>query len=606
MAIDNNLRVDELSFEGIKTNFKRYLQAQDQFRDYNFDGAGMSVLLDMLAYNTYYNSFYLNMVASEAFLTTAQKRNSVINLASSLNYVPRSTTSASITGTLLLTVANAPTSVTIPEFTEFNGSIDGVSYKFLNVNSKTIFSSAGVFSDSITLKEGTLITTRYTVVSADADQRFLIPNSKIDTTTLNVTVLNSAVDSTTRTFTPSENLVELDSTSLVYFIQETEDGLYELKFGDDIFGTALDNGNILVIRYLVSNGALANDINALTYSDTITNVTAATFTAADPATGGSARETVAQIKFNAPKSYEAQNRAVTAEDYKALLLSQATVDSVVVWGGEDNDPPTYGKVFIAIKPTTGLVLTATEKLNLISSVINPKKILTVQTEIVDPEYIYIKIEATIKYDAKKTSLSSDTISNLVSDTIKAYNDSDIDKFGTYFRYSKLSRLIDVSERSILSNVLIAEMQKEIDVQLGVGTRYEISFSNAIDDATDGRPTTQSFGVGNKITSNAFTLGGFSNCFLEDNNGIIRIYRELGVENVAVSVNAGSINYVTGKIILTNFAPTAFNDGGTTLKITATPQDKDILPLRNQIIAIRDADISITMVDDNSISLVSRY
>ena len=605
MAIDNNLRVDELSFEGIKTNFKRYLQAQDQFRDYNFDGAGMSVLLDMLAYNTYYNSFYLNMVASEAFLTTAQKRNSVINLASSLNYVPRSTTSASITGTLLLTVANAPTSITIPEFTEFTGSIDGVSYKFLNVNSKTIFSSAGVFSDSITLKEGTLLTTRYTVVSADADQRFLIPNSRIDTTTLNVTVLNSSVDSTTRTFTPSENLVELDATSLVYFLQETEDGLYELKFGDDIFGTALDNGNILVIRYLVSNGALANDINALTYSDTITNVTAATFTADDPATGGSARETVAQIKFNAPKSYEAQNRAVTAEDYKALLLSQATVDSVVVWGGEDNDPPTYGKVFIAIKPTTGSVLTATEKLNLISSVINPKKILTVQTEIVDPEYIYIKIEVTIKYDAKKTSLSSDTISNLVSDTIKAYNDSDIDKFGTYFRYSKLSRLIDVSERSILSNVLIAEMQKEIDVQLGVGTRYEINFSNAIDDATDGRPTTQSFGVGNKITSNEFTLGGFSNCFLEDNNGLIRIYRVLGIENVAVSVNAGSINYVTGKIILTNFAPTAFADGGTTLKITASPQDKDILPLRNQIISIRDADITVTMVDDNSISLVSR-
>jgi hypothetical protein len=303
------------------------------------------------------------MVASEAFLTTAQKRNSVVNLANSLNYVPRSTTSASITGTLRLTVANAPSSVTIPEYTEFNGSNDGVAYKFLNVNSKTIFSNAGVFSDTITLKEGTLITTRYTVVSTDADQRFLIPNSRVDTTTLNVTVLNSSVDSTTRTFTPSENLVELNATSLVYFIQETEDGLYELKFGDGVFGTALSNGNILVIRYLVSNGALANDINALTYSDTITNVTTATFTAADPATGGSARETVAQIKFNAPKSYEAQNRAVTAEDYRSLLLAQPTVDSVVVWGGEDNDPPTYGKVFIAVKPVTGSVLTATEKFN---------------------------------------------------------------------------------------------------------------------------------------------------------------------------------------------------------------------------------------------------
>ena len=605
MAIDNNLRVDELNFQGIKDNFKRYLQAQDQFRDYNFDGSGMSVLLDMLAYNTYYNSFYLNMVASEAFLTTAQKRNSVVNLANSLNYLPRSTSSASITGTLVLTVANAPSTVTIPEFTEFNGTIDGVSYKFLNVNSKTISSNAGVFSDTITLKEGTLITTRYTVVSSDADQRFLIPNSRVDTTTLNVTVLNSAVDSTTRTFIPSENLVELDSSSLVYFLQESEDGLYELKFGDGTFGTALSNGNILVIRYLVSNGALANDINALTYADTITNVTAATFTASGPATGGSARESIAQIKFNAPKSYEAQNRAVTAEDYRALLLAQPTVDSVVVWGGEDNDPPTYGKVFVAIKPTTGSVLTATEKQNLISSVINPKKILTVQTEIVDPEFLYVTISSVVNYDAKKTSLSEDTISNLIIDVIKNYNDDEIDTFGTYFRYSKLSRLIDVAERSILSNVLTAQMRKEVDVQLGVSVRYEINFSNAIDNATNNRPSTHPFGVGNKLTSNEFSIGGFSNCFLEDNNGIIRIYRVSGTENVAVSVNTGTINYTTGKVILTSFAPTAFNDGGTTLKLTVSPQNKDILPLRGQIISIRDEDISVSVIDDNSISLVYR-
>ncbi len=356
---------------------------------------------------------------------------------------------------------------------------------------------------------------------------------------------------------------------------------------------------------MVSSGTLANDILNLTYGDSIAGVLSATFTATDPASGGAERESTAQIKFNAPKTYEAQNRAVTAEDYKALLLNQSTVDSVVVWGGEDNDPPTYGKVFIAVKPTTGSVLTATEKLNLISSVINPKKILTIQTEIVDPEYIYISLNTTVKYDAKKTSLSADAISNLVLDTIKAYNDSDIDKFGTYFRYSKLSRLIDVSEKSILSNVLIAKMQKEVGVQLGIGARYEINFSNAIDNSTNGRPTTHPYGVGNKLTSNAFTYGGFSNCFLDDNNGVIRIYRVLGLDNIAVSTNAGSINYTTGKIILTNFAPTSFNDGSTTLKLSAVPQDKDILPLRNQIISIRDADISITMVDDNSISLVSR-
>jgi len=605
MAIDNNLRVDELNFEGIKDNFKRYLQSQDQFRDYNFDGSGISVLLDLLAYNTYYNSFYLNMVSSEAFLSTAQKRNSVVNLANSLNYVPRSTSSASITGTLVLTVSGSPTSINIPAFTKFVGSVDGTSFVFLNVDSKTIFSASGVFSDSITLKEGSDITTRYTVITADPDQRFIIPNAKVDTTTMVVTVLNSAVDSTTRTFTLAENLVEIDSTSLVYFLQESEDGQYEIKFGEGTFGVALDNGNIVVIRYLVSNGILANDINALTYSDSIAGVLTATFTADDPAVGGANRETPAQIKFNAPKSYEAQNRVVTADDYKSLLLSQPTVNSVVVWGGEDNDPPTFGKVFIAIKPTTGDVLTATEKINLINSVIKPKKVLTIQTEIVDPDYVYIEVSTTVNYDAKKTSLSSDSIKSLVLATIQNYSLTDLDTFGTYFRYSKLSRLIDVSERSILSSLTTAQMRKESDVQLGVGTRYEINFSNAIDDATNGRPTTHPFGVGNKITSNAFTFGGFSNCFLEDNNGIIRIYRELGIENVAVSVNAGSINYVTGKIILTSFAPTAFNDGGTTLKITAAPQNKDILPLRGQILSIRTADIDITMVDDNSLSLVSR-
>ena len=605
MAIDNNLRVDELNFEGIKTNFKKYLQSQDQFRDYNFDGAGISVLLDLLAYNTYYNSFYLNMVAGEAFLSTAQKRNSIVNLANSLDYVPRSTSSASITGTLTLTVSGSPASVNIPAFTQFSGSIDGKSFIFSNVESKTIFSASGVYSGSITLKEGSDITTRYSVVSADADQRFLIPNSKIDTTTLVVTVLNSSVDSTTRTFTLAENIVEIDSSSLVYFLQETEDGQYEIKFGEGTFGVALDNGNIVVIKYLVSSGALANDINVLTYSDSVAGVLSATFTADDPALGGAERETPAQIKFNAPKSYEAQNRVVTADDYKSLLLGQPTVNSVVVWGGEDNDPPTFGKVFIAIKPTTGDVLTATEKINLINSVIKPKKVLTIQTEIVDPDYIYIEVSTSVNYDAKKTSLSSDSVKAWVLATIQNYSLTDLDTFGTYFRYSKLSRLIDVSERSILSSVTTAQMRKELDVQLGVGTRYEINFSNAIDNATNGRPSTHPNGVGNKVTSNSFTFGGFSDCFLEDNNGIIRIYRVLGIENISVSVNAGSIDYDTGKIILTNFAPTSFNDGGTTLKITAAPQNKDILPLRGQILSIRATDIDITMVDDNSLSLVAR-
>jgi len=605
MAIDNNLKIDELSFDGIKSNFKNYLRAQDQFRDYNFEGAGISVLLDLLAYNTYYNSFYLNMVASESFLSTAQKRNSVVNLAKSLNYTPRSVTSSSISGTINVTTIGSPTAILIPAYTKFSGIIDGKTYIFSNVDAKTLYNVSGAYTGTVTLKEGSLIKTRYTVNSSDMEQRFLIPNQNIDTTTLTVSVLNSSSDSTSKTFTPADNLVSLNSTSQVYFIEEVEDRQYQVKFGDGIFGMGLDNGNVVVLSYLVSNGTSANDINALTFNDSIAGVASITFTAADPASGGADIETTAQIKFNAPKTYESQNRAVTADDYKALLLKQSTVDSVVVWGGEDNDPPTYGKVYIAIKPTSGEVLTPTEKNNLIKSVISPKKILTISTEIVDPEYLYIIMTSTVKYEANKTILSSSDLVDLVTNTIQLYNTDDINQFGKYFRYSKLSRLIDMSEASILNNDTSTLMRKELNVQLNIPTKYEINFSNAIDNASDGRSTTQPFGIGNKIYSNVFSYAGYDTCRLDENNGIIRIYRTEKNESIAVLLNAGSVNYSTGKIILNSFTPTAFADGGNTLKLTATPANKDILPLRNQILSIRSEDITVNMIDDNSISLVNR-
>jgi len=604
MASDNNLKVDELDFNGIKSNFINYLRNQDEFRDYNFDGSGISVLLDLLAYNTYYNSFYLNMVSSEAFLSTAQKRNSVVNLAKSLNYTPRSTSAATISGTVTLSVTGSPVSVTIPTYTTFSGSIDGKTYTFLNTESVIVYSADG-YSGTINLVEGNLLTRRYTVNSVDTQQRFLIPNYNVDTTTLAVRVLNSSTDSTSRTFIRPENLVEVTSTSRVYFLEEVEDGQFEVRFGDGTFGVALDNGNIVVFEYLITNGIAANDIQTLSYSGSISGVTRIAFTASSPAAGGNTRESTNSIKFNAPKAYEAQNRAITADDYRSLLLKQSSVDSVVVWGGEDNDPPYYGKVFIAVKPVIGSVLTATEKLNLIDSIIGPKKILTVSTEIVDPEYIYVILSTTVKYDSDSTSLTADDIKTIVTTTIKNYNTSDINQFSKYFRYSKLSRLIDTCERSILSNITTMSIRKELNVQLNVGARYEISFSNSLDNTTELRTATHPYGAGNKLTSNEFSYGGYSNCYLEDNAGLIRIYRVSGVDNVGVQNNAGTINYVTGKIVLSNFAPTSFTDGGTTLKLTAVPADKDVLPLRNQIVAIRDEDISVSMIDDKTISLVNR-
>jgi hypothetical protein len=545
------------------------------------------------------------MVSAEAFLTTAQKRNSIVNLAKSLNYIPRSISSASVTGTATLTVTGSPATVLIPAYTKFTGTIDDKSYTFLNLTATTVTANAGAYSSTLVLNEGTYIIRRYLVNSSDTQQRFLIQNTNIDTTTISVKVLNSSTDSTTRVFSKPDNLVDVNSTSEVYFLEETEDEQYEIKFGDGTFGVSLNNGNVVVIEFIVTSGTLANDAVNLTYADSIAGVTAIGFVANDPAAGGATKELTSQIKFNAPKSYEAQNRVITSEDYKALLLKQPNVNSVVVWGGEDNDPPSYGKVYIAIRPSTGTVLTATEKQNLITSIINPKKILTISHEIVDPEYLYITVTSTVKYEADKTTLSNDAMAALITTTVKNYNDSDINQFGKYFRYSKLTRLIDASERSILNNDTTVVMRKELDVQLGNSAKYQISFSNPIDATTKGRPASQVYGFGNKVTSNAFTYLGYSNCFLEDNNGIIRIYRETSNENIAVQINAGSIDYDTGIIILTAFAPTAFTDGGTTLKITATPANKDILPLRNQILTIKDADITVTMIDDKTISLVNR-
>jgi len=605
MALSTDLKVDELNFELIKANLVSYLRAQDQFRDYNFDAAGIQVLLDLLSYNTYYNSFYLNMIANESFLATAQKRNSIVNLARSLNYIPRSTTSSTITGQMVLTVTGSPSTVTVPAYTTFTGTVDGVSYTFNTTQAVTITPDSGVYSSDITLREGRYLTQRYTVNTNDPDQRFIIPNAGVDTTTLTITVLNSSVDSTSRVFTLAENYVEVRPTTNAYYVEEVEDGLYEVFFGDGVIGTALDNGNVVVIEYIVSSGAAGNDIQSLTYSGSISGVTDITFTEDGASSGGAERETANKIRFNAPKSYEAQNRVVTVEDYKALLLKQQNVRSVSVWGGEDNDPPTYATVYISVIPENTETLTATEKNILAESVIKPRKVLTVRTEFVDPEYIFLTVNATVKYDVNQSILSSTSLKTVVIDTIKQYNDDDINEFSKYFRYSKLSRLIDTCDRSILNTILTIKMRKDTDVQLGASARYEINFSNPINSTTDGRPSTHPYGVGNQIVSNEFSYLGFTQCFLEENNGIMRIYRISGLDKVAVSSDVGTVDYTTGKVILIDFRPTAFADGGTTLKLTANPSDLDILPLRNQIIKILDDDISVTVVDDREYSLVSR-
>ena len=607
MANDTNLKVDGLEYAEIRNNLVSYLKTQSEFQDYNFDSSGLSSLLDLLSYNTYYNMFYTNMASSETFLNTAQKRTSVVTLADSLGYTPRSTTSATLPGTLTVVPTGIPSSITIPFGTKFDTTIEGRSYVFSNKESLTLSPTNGVYSLSdISLVEGVYVTEQYTFDATDKTKKIIINNKTADTSTLQVRVLNSSSDSTTRNFVFGPTVTALNSESLIYYLKEIDGGKFEVVFGSGALGKSLDDGNIIYLTYIVSKGAAGNGVSNVVLKDSISGIDSSTFTASSYSFGGQDAETVDSIKFNAPKAYASQNRAVTAEDYATLISQQSNVSSVIVWGGEDNDPPAYGKVYIAVKPTIGNVLTPAEKLDLTRAVIGPKKILTVSTEIVDPEYIYLSLNISTTFDPEKTVATEVNLTNTIKTTVKNYSENSLNKFSKYFRYSELSRLIDTSERSILSSDMSVSMRKEFDVQLNSSAKYTINFSNPINPTTSGRPTTHPYNSGNQIVSNDFSYGGFANCYLEDNAGLIRIFRlNASGDALGVAQNVGTINYATGQIILDDFRPTAIGDGGVTLRITATPQNKDILPLRGQIVLVNDIDVSVTLINDKNISLVNR-
>lgn len=608
MATPTDLKLDGLNFEDIRANFKLFLQSQTEFLDYNFEGSGIGVLLDVLSYNTYYTGFYQNMIATEGFLATAQKRNSVVNLAKSLNYTPRSASSSKITGTLKATVVGAPANITIPKYTKFQAAVDGASYTFLTDSAVVLFNNSGTYSlGDVQLIEGRSVSEKYTYNINDPDQKFIISNPTVDTSTLTVKIQNSSTDSTVKFYTKSSDVITLTGASEVYFLEEIEDGKFRVYFGDNIISKKLTQGNIVYLDYIVSTGVSSNGIKSFTLASTVGGISDLTFTPdlGTSAAGGQDRESIESIKFAAPKAYAAQNRAVTAEDYESLMLTAPNVGSVAVWGGQDNDPPAYGKVFIAVRPVSGDILSASEKLNIINSIINPKRVLAISTEIVDPDYIYLSVNLSVKYDPNQTVETETSLKGRLVDAVKKYNDESLNSFSKYYRQSALSRIIDSADRSVVSSSISATMIRELNVQLNVAFKYTIRFSNAIDSATLNRLASNPYGLGNKVTSNEFSYGGFTSCFLEDNGGLIRVYRKVGTTNVAVAANVGTIDYNSGTIVLNDFIPTAFLDGGVKLRIYATPASSDILPLRGQIVTIRDEDITLTLIDDNSISLVRR-
>ena len=489
MASSNtNIQVADLDFNSIKSNFITYLQSQDQFKDYNFQGSAMSVLLDVMAYNTQYNAYYLNMIANEMFLDSALQRSSVVSQAKVLDYTPKSAIAPSA---FIKFTGNGMTSntLTIPKFTSFlSEAINGVNYNFVTTDSVTVPVVAGTgVVESLEIKQGLPTTYTFTVDSTtNPSFTFELPDANIDTTSIQVLVQHSSSNTSYEIYTPAENYLQLDSKSNVYFLQEGLNGNYQLIFGDGILGKQLSDGNLVIVSYVSTDGTAAAGANNFVLMTGIPNVGSVVINPIVKASTGGLKESIDSIKFQAPKSYAAQGRAVTKEDYITLIQQNKlgiSFDAVNTWGGEQNDPPVYGQVFVALKPTGGYSLTETQKQRLIQDVIKPISVMTVEPTIVDPDYTYVQIATNVLYDPKKTNLTANGVAGVVSTAVSNFAKNTLNTFNSTFSVSDLISTIQKSNQSIITNEITLQLQKKFYPNLFNSTNYKFYFNVPIKKGT---------------------------------------------------------------------------------------------------------------------------
>ena len=593
------LNISQLDFDEIKGNLKRFLSNQNQFKDYDFEGSGMAVLMDLLAYNTHYLAYNANVAANEMFIDTADMRNSIVSLAKALGYTPNSATAPYADINVVINDATGSTLV-MSAGTQFTTTVNGLSYNFVTIGSNTISPIDNVYTFSnLKIYEGTYVTYQYTYDSTDVDQRFLIQSASADVTTLTVQVQNSSTDTVINTYTKATSITELDSTSKVYFLQEAEDGKFEVYFGDGVTGKALTHGNIIILKYVVTNKTAANGASSFSLSGNIGGFSNVTLTVNSNAANGAEPETNQSIKFNAPKSYAAQDRAVTVEDYKAKVKElYANTQSISAWGGEDAETPFYGRVYISINPKSGSTLTQTTKNSIIDS-LKRYSVASVTPVIVDPETTNIILTSTVKYDKTATSKTADTLKSETIEDLTAYNSNTLQSFDSMLRHSKLIEIIDDVDTSILSNITTLKIRKSFTPTIGSSTNYTVSFSNALYNPHSGHNAS----AGGILVSSGFKIGSSANEYFFDDDGAgnIRRYYLVGDVRTYADNSAGTIDYATGAIAVNDLNISSISNirglASTIVELTVTPNSNDIVPLRNQILNIDVANSSITVEVD---------
>jgi len=596
----HRLDISELDFENIKGSLKRFLSNQNEFKDYDFEGSSLSILLDLLAYNTHYLAYNANFVANEMFLDTAQLRSSVTSLAKLVGYTPNSAR-APIADLKLVINDGTGSSITIPAGTKFTSSIDDLTYSFVTVADKTVQPIDGVYTaQSLNVYEGTYVSYNYTYDEQDIDQRFLISSDRVDTTTIKVVIQNSAADVTTNVYTKATSITELDGTSKVFFLQEAEDGQYEIYFGDGVIGKKLDDGNIINVSYVVTNKTEANGATAFTLAGSISGFTDITVTVNSSAQGGAEPESLQSIKKNTPDFYSSQDRAVTIEDYKSKVKQlYANTQAVSAWGGENAETPFYGRVYISILPTSGSNLTESTKAKIITD-LKKYSVASVTPVIIDPEITNVLLTSTVKFDEKSTTKVADTIKSDVITTITNYNSNTLQKFDTMFRHSKLTGLIDDTDESILSNITTVRLRKSFVPTIGSSTKYTINFANSLYNPHSGHNSAS----GGILSSTGFKVDGDATnvWFLDDDGqGNVRRYRMDGSVRSYANSTQGTINYLTGLVEVNSLNVSNIENirgaASTVIEVTVKPNSNDLVPIRNQILEIDVANSSVTVEAD---------
>lgn len=581
------LRVAELDFDLIKENLKEFLRSKPEFTDYEFEGSALSVLIDLLSYNTHYNAVIGNMLIQELYLDTAVKKQSLALIAKRLGYLPKSYRAPRAVVNLEVFPFDQPQTLTLGKNAKFSTRLNYTDNAFFSTRSAVTINRSidgRYIFENLEIFEGDSVSFKY-VVSDPATQKFEIPSKLVDTSLVRVYVQDSFGGTTVEEWKNFNTLIDIKADTRAFFIKLNESLNYEIYFGDDVIGKSIVAGNVVILDYVTTNGPIANNASIFSFNDAVNGYTNTVVTTVTAAYGGAIAESNDSIRRNAQNNVLLQNRAVTESDYITIINQILPVDTVAVYGGETMSPPQYGKIFISVKQIgTTTPLLQSQKDSIVTE-LKRRSMMSLVHEFVDPQYTYMVIDTRIKFDPTKTASTTDTLSTLIFNNIKSYGTTNLNTFNSSFEYSDLVGYIDDIDRSIISNDTMIRLRKEANFIYNADNIYVFDFS---------APLKQSNSKEQNIKSNAFRNQDFPDVdmYLDDLDGVIRFYKLSFNQKVVMVENAGTVDYATGKI---QFNLNAYTVGYDKLSIEAVPSNRTILPSRNNIITLADQDIKINIV-----------